>query len=123
MMKSHSSKEPRIAENQRLLPLLQDEVIMFLRAKSSRFRPQFAAHPEMDPNPIPGREFEQHLFPMREGTQETAAGQLVHDSSRIGPAEDSFSRIELHRDDLLAQAGVPLLSEEFHLGQFRHRTK
>ena len=58
LMKSHPPKEPRIGENQRLLPLLQDEVIVFLRLESGRLRPQFAAHPEMDPNPIPGREFE-----------------------------------------------------------------
>lgn len=122
-MKSHSPKEPRIAENQRLPPLLQDEMIMFLWLESGRLRPQFAAHPQMDPNPIPGREFEQHLFPSGRGTQEAAAGQLPHDSSRIGLAEDSFSRVELHSDNLLAEAGFPLFSEEFHLGQFRHRAK
>ena len=123
VMKSHSSKKTRIAEDEGLLRLLQDEVIVFLRAKSGRLRPQFAAHPEMDPNPIPGGKFEQHLFPTRRGTQETAARQLLHDSSRIGSAKDPFSRMELHRDDLLAEAAVPLLSEKFHLGQFRHRTK
>jgi len=63
MMKSHSPKEPRIAENQGLPPLLQDEVIVFLRLESGPLRPQFATHPEMDPNPIPGGEFEQHLLP------------------------------------------------------------
>jgi hypothetical protein len=31
--------------------------------------------------------------------------------------------MELHRDDLLAEAAVPSLSEKFHLGQFRHRAK
>jgi hypothetical protein len=31
--------------------------------------------------------------------------------------------VELHRDNLLAETGVPLFSEEFHLGQFRHRAK
>ena len=73
MMKSHSSKETRIAENKSLLRLLQDEVIVFLRAESGWLRPQFAAHPEMDPNPIPGGKFEQHLLPSRKGTQEPAA--------------------------------------------------
>jgi hypothetical protein len=122
-MKSHSPKEPRIGENQRLPPLLQDEVVVFLRLESGRLRPQFAAHPQMEPNPIPGGEFEEHLFPSGRGTQETATGQLLHDSARIDPAEDSFSRMELHRNDLLAEAGVPLPSEEFYFGQFRHRAK
>jgi hypothetical protein len=77
----------------------------------------------MKPNPIPGGEFEEHLFSSGRGTQKTAAGQLLHDSSRIRPAEDSFSRVELDSDDLLAEAGVPLFSEEFYLGEFRHRAK
>ncbi len=72
MMKSHSAKETGIAENKSLLQLLQDEVIVFLWAESGWLRPQFSAHPEMDPNPIPGGEFEQHLLPSRKGTQETA---------------------------------------------------
>ena len=58
MMKSHSSKKTRIAENKSLLRLLQDEVIVFLRAESGSLGPQFAAHPEMDPNPIPGGKFQ-----------------------------------------------------------------
>lgn len=77
----------------------------------------------MDSNPVPGGELEQHLLPSSRGTQETAAGQLPHDSSRISPAEDSLSRMELHRNDLLAEAAIPLFSEEFYLGQFRHRAK
>ena len=122
-MISHTSKEPRIGKNQRLLPLLQDEVIVFLRLESGPLRPQFAAHPQMKPNPFPCGEFEEHLLPSGRGTQKTAAGQLLHDSSRIDPAEDSFSRMELHRDDLLAKAGVPFLSKKFYLGQFRHPAK
>jgi hypothetical protein len=31
--------------------------------------------------------------------------------------------MKLHRDDLLAEAAIPLLSKKFHLGQFRHRAK
>lgn|GEM_PF-6567380 len=39
MMKSHSSKKARIGENQSLLPLLQDEVIVFLWLESGWLRP------------------------------------------------------------------------------------
>jgi hypothetical protein len=73
LMKSHSSKETRIAENKSLLRLLQDEVIVFLRAESGWLRAQFAAHPEMDPNPISGGKCEKHLLASRKGTQETVA--------------------------------------------------
>jgi len=31
--------------------------------------------------------------------------------------------MELHRDDLLAKAVIPLLSKKFDLGQFRHQAK
>jgi hypothetical protein len=31
--------------------------------------------------------------------------------------------MELHRVDLLAEAGVPLLAKKFHLGEFGHRAK
>ena len=45
MMKSHSSKEARIAQNKSLLRLVQDEVIVLSRAESGWLRPQFTAHP------------------------------------------------------------------------------
>ena len=73
-MKSHSSKETGIAENKSLLRLLQDEVIVFLRAESGWLGPQFAAHPEMDSNPIPGGKFEQHLLSSCKGMEEPASG-------------------------------------------------
>jgi hypothetical protein len=31
--------------------------------------------------------------------------------------------MELHRGNLLAQAGVPLFAKEFDLGEFGHRAK
>ena len=74
MMKSHSSKQTRIAQSKGLPRLLQDEMIVLLRAKSGWLRPQFAAHPEMDPNPIPAGKFEEHLLATSKGTQETLAG-------------------------------------------------
>ena len=123
MMKSHSAKETRIAENKSLLRLLQDEMIVFLWTEFGWLGPQFAAHPEMDPNPISGGKFEQHLLAACVGAQEPASSQVDRDFPRIGPAKNPFPRMELHRDDLLAKTAVPLLSKKFHLGQFRHRAK
>ena len=121
LMKSHSSKEPGIAQNKSLPRLLQDEVIVFFRAESGWLGPQFATHPEMDPDPIPAGEFEQHLLSSRKGTQEPASAQLADDLRAVRPAKNPFPRMDLHGDDLLAQAGVPLPAKKFHLGEFRHR--
>jgi hypothetical protein len=123
MMKTHSSKEPRIPKNKSLPCLLQGEVIMFLRTKSRRLRPQFSGHAEMNPNPISAGKFEEHSFAARVRAHEPAPGQILHDLSRVAPAKYSFPRMQLHRDDLLAETGVPLLAKEFHLGQFGHRAK
>jgi hypothetical protein len=123
MMKSHSSKETRVPENKSLPRLLQDEMIVFLRVETGWFRPQFAAHPEMDPNPISAGEFKEHLFPSRKGTQKTAASELLHDAPRFSPAKNPFPGMELHRRDFLAEAGVPLLAKIFDLSEFRHRAK
>jgi hypothetical protein len=62
MMKSNSSKQTRIPQNKRLPGLLQDKVIVFLRAEPGWLRAQFATHAEMDPNPISAGEFEEHLL-------------------------------------------------------------
>ncbi len=74
MMKSHSPKETRIAENKRLPPLLQDEVIVFLRAESGWLRPQLSGHSQMNSDPVPAGKFEKHLLATRAGTQEAASG-------------------------------------------------
>jgi hypothetical protein len=121
MMKSHSSKETGVAQNKSLPRLLQDEVIVFSWAESGWLGPQFAAHPEMDSNPISGGKFEQHLLPSGKGTEEPASGEPANYLARIRLAKDPFSRMELHRDDLLIQAGVPLLAKKFHLGELGHR--
>jgi hypothetical protein len=122
-MKSHSSKEARVAENESLPRLLQDKMVVFLRMESSGFRPQFAAHPEMNSNPIPRGEFEQHLLAARGRAQETASRQVGRHFLWIAPAKNPFPGMELHRHDPLAETCVPLLAKKFHLSQFRHLAK
>ena len=73
LMKSHSSEQPRIAQNKGLPRLLQDKVIVFLWTEPCWFRAQFAAHAEVDPNPISPGKREQHLLAPSKGTQETPA--------------------------------------------------
>jgi hypothetical protein len=123
LVKSHSSKEPGIAENKCLPRLLQDEVVVFFRADSGWLDPQFATHPEMDSDPIASGEFKQHLLSSREGAQEPASAQLADDFPWVRSAKNPFPRMDLHGNDLLAQAGVPLPAKKFHLGEFRHRER
>ena len=73
-MKSDASKETGIPENKSLPPLLQDEVIVFLRAKSGWLRPQLSGHSQMDPDPVPAGKFKKHLLAARAGTQKAASG-------------------------------------------------
>jgi hypothetical protein len=122
-MKSHASKQTRIAQNKGLPRLLQDKVIVLLRAKPGRFRAQFAAHAEMDPNPIPTRKLEEHLLAPSARAQIPASRYVFHDLPRIAPAKNPLPGMELHRQNLLAEAGVPLLAKKFHLGQFGHQAK
>ena len=74
MMKSHSPKETRIAENKGLPLLLQDEVIVLLGTKSGWLRPQLSRHPQVDSDPVPAGKFEKHLLAPRARAQEAASG-------------------------------------------------
>lgn len=73
VMKSNAPEEPRIAENESTLRLVQDKMVMVFRAKTGRFDAQLSGHPEMDSDPITAREFEQHLFSPGERAEVTAS--------------------------------------------------
>ena len=74
LVKADATKLSGIGKDQRAYVLVQNEVIVLSGTKGRRFNPQFAAHAEMDSNPIPGGEFEQHLLPPCKGTEEPASG-------------------------------------------------
>ena len=73
-MKSHSPKETGIPKNQSPLPLLQDEVIMFLRTEAGSLGSQCAGHTEMNPDPISGGKLEKDKLPSGKRPQEPATG-------------------------------------------------
>jgi hypothetical protein len=73
MMKSDSSKETRVPEDKSLLRLLQDKMIMSLGMEAGSFRAQFAAHPEMNSDPIPAGKFEEDLLAASARAQEPAS--------------------------------------------------
>ncbi len=43
--------------------------------------------------------------------------------TRLAPAKNSFPRVQLDRENLRTETGVPLLAIEFNLGEFRHRAR
>ena len=61
-MKADVTELARIGEDERALLLIQDEMIVFTRAKIARFDVRFAGHAEMNAEPVVAGKFEQHLF-------------------------------------------------------------
>ncbi len=120
MMKTHSPKEPRIAEDERLFRLRQDQVIVLLGTESARLRAQGSAHPEMQTEPVVTGKFEEHLLAARGRAEEAGAGEAAADSCGIAVAEDALLWVQLDCADLCAEPGVPLFAIIFDLGQLGH---
>jgi len=66
VMETDTPELPRVAEDERALFLLQDEMVMFAGAEAGRLDPQFAAHPEVDSQPVI-TETKEHLLAPRDG--------------------------------------------------------
>ena len=62
VMETDAPELPRVAENERARFLLQDEMVMFAGAKAGQLDPQFAAHPEVNPQPVITGETKEHLL-------------------------------------------------------------
>ena len=123
MMETHATELTRVGEDQRAFALIQDQVIVFGRMKIRRREVDFAGHAEMKAEPVVAGKFKQHSFAARRRSQQFLADQLFAQSSRVGVAENSFSRMQLHIGNLVANAGVPLFAIPFDFGQLRHRAK
>lgn len=115
VMKSHAAEETGIAKNESSPRLLQNEVIMPLGSEPNGLGPQLSSHPQMDPDPMTGGKTEKHLFTASGGAEEPASRQVFRDLPGIASAKNPLLGMELHRDDLPAEAGVPLPSKKFHL--------
>ena len=70
MVKSHATKEARVAENKRAAGLLQNEVIVFLWPKPRGLGPHLPAHAKMEPDPIAAGKFEEYLLAARVRAEE-----------------------------------------------------
>ena len=120
VMKSDATEQARVAENEGAFGLMEHQVIVFLGSKSGWFDSQLSGHPEMDPNPIPAGEFEEHLFSPRFGAEKARTRQTAGERAGIRAAKNSLGRVELHAHDFLTEAGVPLPAIKFDFGQLGH---
>jgi hypothetical protein len=62
MVKTDTAKLARVAEDESARSLLQHKMVIFSRLESFGLDPQFAAHPEVNPEPVIVGEFKKHLF-------------------------------------------------------------
>lgn len=116
----HAAELPRIAEDERTVFLLQSEVVVFAWREVRWFDTESAGHPEMNRDPDAARKLKRHLFPARFGRDKLCAWQLPSHRSRVSAAKISFACVQFNRDDLRADARVPLLAIKFDFSQFRH---
>ena len=122
-MKPDATKKSRVAENESAFRLSQHEVIVLFRTKVGWFHPERARHSEVNTEPVPSRELEQHLFSPRLRAEKARARQVMTECARIRSAKDALPRVELHAQDFLTQTAVPLPAKIFHFGQFGHQGK
>jgi hypothetical protein len=120
MVKTDATKLPRVVENESARRLLQHEMIVFPWLEALVFEAQFAAHSEVNPEPVIAREFEKHLFAVGLGTTVFLPNESMAQSSRIFAAKHSFVVVQLHCGDLLTEARVPASTIVFDLSEFRH---
>ncbi len=119
-MKTDATELPRVAKDERAFLLREDEVIMFLRAKSAGLEAELAAHAEMKAEPVVAGEDEEHLLAARFRAQKFVPNEKLLQLRDVAPAKDPFFAMQLHAGDHVAHPGVPALTEIFDLGQLRH---
>ena len=122
MMKLHAAKLARIGEDEGAVTLIQNEMIMLLRAKIGARGLHLTAHAEMQAEPILVRESEKHPLAASFGSQQARSGELLAQGARVGATKNSLVWVLRDFDHTISAAGIPLPPEIFHLGQFRHRS-
>src|SRR5262249_52931566 len=120
VMELHAPKLPGIGENKRPITLIQHEMVVLFRTKIRTHSSHSSGHPEMQPEPIPVRESEEHPFATRFGTQQLGSDQFLAQNARVGSAKDPFPRMQGNAGNPMPNAGIPAASKIFHLRQLRH---
>ena len=120
VMEADPAELPRVAENKRPLLLSQDEVIVLVGSKISRFHPELAAHSKMNPEPVIAGKHKEHLLPACAGAEQPLARETTIERRHVRSAKESLLPVQLHRQDLVADPGVPSFPKILDLGQLRH---
>ena len=79
-----------------------------------------ARHSEVEAKPSIGAKAKEHLFAVGVGGAEMAPLNGAGEENGRGSAKDPLLRMEMYRDNFLAEARVPLLAREFHFSEFGH---
>jgi hypothetical protein len=111
-----------IGEDERAFALIQNNMIMLLRAKIGARGLHLTAHAKMQTEPILVRESEKHPLAACFGSQQARSGELPLQGARVGAAKNSLVWVLRDFDHTISNAGIPLPPEILHLRQFRHRS-
>jgi hypothetical protein len=116
----NAAELPGIAEDERPVFLLENEMVVFAGRELRWFDTEPAGHPEMNGDPNATRKPKRHLFPARFRPNQFGARQLPLHRSRVRAAKNSFACAQFNGDDFRAEARVPLFAIEFDFSQFGH---
>lgn len=120
VMKLDPSKHARVAEDKRLVPLAQHQMIVSVGGECRWFAAELAGHAQMQPQPAIARETEEHLFAMRLRGAEDRPRQCSRQVVVIRASKDSFPSMDFDGEHLLSQPAIPALTKILHFGKFRH---
>jgi len=123
MVKLHPTKLPRIGKDERLMPLVENEMIVFRRPKVGRLDAQFAGHTEVKPEPIITGKAKKHAFAARFRPQQALPGEILAQPDRIGPAKNVFSWMQGNLQNAMSNSDVPASAKKFDFRQFWHRAE
>lgn len=119
----NTAELPRIAENQALIPLCQDEMVMAAGEISGGFNAKTAGHAEMHAKPEIFGELKEHLFSMRLRTNERGFDQDLRSEPPPGIAKNPASPVRGNSRDFGSDSRIPLPPIVIHLRQFRHGSR
>jgi hypothetical protein len=120
VVKSDAAELARIAEDKRMFPLIQSQVVVFGRSKIRKFHSNPARHSEVDPEPVVIGKLKQHALAMRFRPQQLFSAEMLAQRGCVCFPENPVPRVQVDMHHLVAEAGVPLFAIPFDLGELWH---
>ena len=120
MVEEDAPEQSRVAEDEGLVALTEEEVIVIAGDEGGGFVAEFAGHAEVESEPGVLRETEEHLFAARFGGEKFCAGQKAEQGWEVVATKDSFVGVQVDFEDRVAEADIPAAAEVFYFGEFRH---